>query len=189
MSWAINSGYECLSRLSPSFIVFKVGQAILTLPNDKIGINGFGRLGRAIFCTAYVQIYSRTSRSYSRLGHLSYNTPYINVVAVNDPNVDAAQAVRSTLKYTSIRLPRHVLSVFSQIFLRKPSSKKSTPKASWAQVPASKSTQKLQTTNSCSKTPPRARPRRCSSARRMIPQSWAGALSALSTLSSAPVCS
>ncbi|KAI7786128.1 hypothetical protein LA080_004512 [Diaporthe eres] len=39
----------------------------------RVGINGFGRLGRAIFCKAY-------------------NTPYINIVAVNDPHVDAAQA-------------------------------------------------------------------------------------------------
>ncbi|KAG8158266.1 hypothetical protein KVR01_012027 [Diaporthe batatas] len=39
----------------------------------RVGINGFGRLGRSVFCKAY-------------------NTPYINIVAVNDPHVDAARA-------------------------------------------------------------------------------------------------
>ncbi|KAL1879181.1 hypothetical protein Daus18300_001760 [Diaporthe australafricana] len=40
----------------------------------RVGINGFGRLGRTIFW------------------YLSYNTPYINIVAVNDPHVEATQA-------------------------------------------------------------------------------------------------
>ena len=43
----------------------------------QIGINGFGSLGRAVFC-------------------LSLDWPHICVAAINDPFVDAKQAVRST---------------------------------------------------------------------------------------------